>query len=96
MTRTLAAFALLQAGDVASTLAALSAGGSEMNPVVRWVLGYGGAWSFVGVKAELVLAVLILSAYLPAQIAGPWRVAVQVANVGMAFVVLSNAGIALR
>lgn len=92
----LAAFALLQAGDVLTTALALGNGAHEGNPFAAAALAYGGWNALLGLKIWLVALVCGAAYLLPGELLAPLRGALLAANVVMAFVVLSNAGLALR
>lgn len=92
----LAAFAALQAGDVLTTALALGNGSREGNPFVAAAFEYGGWSAFLGLKIWLVALVCGYAYLWPGEYLAPLRGALLAANVVMAFVVLSNAGLALR
>lgn len=96
MTPTLAAFAALQALDVLTTWAGLSRGASELNPYPRALLEAGGVPELAAVKLVVGFAIVMLALALPVWTRPGVRFTFQAMNVVLAFVVLSNAGIALR
>jgi hypothetical protein len=91
-----AGFAALQAGDVLTTAWALSTGAREANPIARFLLDNAGVPALGLAKLAVILAAFLIVGAMPARGFGLARFTLQTANVVMAFVVLSNIGIALR
>ncbi len=75
MNAALGILAILQVLDALTTHRILSAGGREMNPVMRWAFGAIGFWPAIAIKGA---ALVTLAAWLGAR-AGPIPPALMVA-----------------
>ena len=96
MRLTLATFAGLQVGDVLTTWASLRAGAVEANPYPRALLEAGGIGELAVVKVLVFFVVVWIAFAMPEWTRLAFRLVFQLSSLVLAFVVLSNAGIALR
>jgi hypothetical protein len=94
---TIVVLAIVQLADLLTTSWALSTGGIERNPMASAILAQpNGVLLLASLKATLVVAIGLMLVGLPQELGRGVRVGAQAASIVMAFVVLSNAGIALH
>jgi Domain of unknown function (DUF5658) len=85
----LLAFLLLQGADFATTMAAISCGGAEKNPLVAHMIGLGG------VEGLLLAKLVSLAIGATAALTGKYR-GIRIANVVFAGIVVWNISIISR
>jgi len=85
----LAAFAVLNLLDMATTRTALAGGLAEGNPLPSWLLREAGPWAMYAFKAATSILVVAVVVWIGRQWCGIWY-AIHLANLIMAVVVLLN------